>query len=135
MDNRTPSHGQSFIEKHFLSRLSNRSRRLIFVASLFQECVAGKCDPRAISDLNTSLSLAANPEALRLPALWHGLLWGDRRDLLSELRGTVQDEEAARTSAARKLLASVPVWMIYANDNDMLRDINKLLQQVGKYVQ
>ena len=135
MTNRTPiSHGQSFVEKHILSRLSNRSRRLIFLASLFQEFAAGKCDATAISDLNTTLTLASNPEALRLPALWHGLLWGGKRDILKELCATAPDEEAARVSAVRKLLATTPVWLIYANENDMLRDISRLLHLVGKYV-
>ena len=105
-----------------LSKLPARAKRAIFLASLYAETA----HERNLGELNNVMSLADDPEALRLPALFRDLLWGKHKAELNDAIVASAQGGTQSLLAVKNVVRSTPWWLEYANSEEMTRDLQRL---------
>lgn len=118
----------SVFETGFISAIMNRmparTKRSIFLTSLYMEC----CERPNLSELNNSLSLVKDIAALDLPAFLHSWLWKGGMDAVGLLKTEVGSRR--QDNNHEFVVRKAPKWMIYASQQEMSRDIDRLLTLV-----
>ena len=118
----------SVFETGFISAIMNRmparTKRSIFLTSLYMEC----CERPNLSELNNSLSLVKDIAALDLPAFLHRWLWKGGTDAVGLLKTEVGSRR--QDNNHELVVRKAPKWMIYASQQEMSRDIDRLLTLV-----
>ena len=118
----------SIFETGFMSAIMNRmparTKRSIFLTSLYMEC----CERPNLSELNNSLSLVKDIAALDLPAFLHRWLWKGGTDAVGLLKTEVGS--IRQDNNHELVVRKAPKWMIYASQQEMSRDIDRLLTLV-----
>ena len=118
----------SIFETGFMSAIMNRmparTKRSIFLTSLYMEC----CERPNLSELNNSLSLVKDIAALDLPAFLHRWLWKGGMDAVGLLKTEVGSRR--QDNNHELVVRKAPKWMIYARQQEMSRDIDRLLTLV-----
>jgi hypothetical protein len=118
----------SIFETGFMSAIMNRmparTKRSIFLTSLYMEC----CERPNLSELNNSLSLVKDIAALDLPAFLHRWLWKGGMDAVGLLKTEVGSRR--QDNNHELVVRKAPKWMIYASQQEMSRDIDRLLTLV-----
>ena len=118
----------SIFETGFMSAIMNRmparTKRSIFLTSLYMEC----CERPDLSELNNSLSLVKDIAALDLPAFLHRWLWKGGTDAVGLLKTEVGSRR--QDNNHELVVRKAPKWMIYASQQEMSRDIDRLLTLV-----
>ena len=118
----------SIFETGFMSAIMNRmparTKRSIFLISLYMEC----CERPNLSELNNSLSLVKDIAALDLPAFLHRWLWKGGTDAVGLLKTEVGSRR--QDNNHELVVRKAPKWMIYASQQEMSRDIDRLLTLV-----
>ena len=118
----------SIFETGFMSAIMNRmparTKRSIFLTSLYMEC----CERPNLSELNNSLSLVKDIAALDLPAFLHRWLWKGGTDAVGLLKTEVGSRR--QDNNPELVVRKAPKWMIYASQQEMSRDIDRLLTLV-----
>jgi hypothetical protein len=118
----------SIFETGFMSAIMNRmparTKRSIFLTSLYMEC----CERPNLSELNNSLSLVKDIAALDLPAFLHSWLWKAGMDAVGLLKTEVGSRR--QDNNHELVVRKAPKWMIYASQQEMSRDIDRLLTLV-----
>lgn len=118
----------SIFETGFMSAIMNRmparTKRSIFLTSLYMEC----CERPNLSELNNSLSLVKDIAALDLPAFLHRWLWKGGTDAVGLLKTEVGSRR--QDNNHEFVVRKAPKWMIYASQQEMSRDIDRLLTLV-----
>lgn len=118
----------SILETGFMSAIMNRmparTKRSIFLTSLYMEC----CERPNLSELNNSLSLVKDIAALDLPAFLHRWLWKGGTDAVGLLKTEVGSRR--QDNNHELVVRKAPKWMIYASQQEMSRDIDRLLTLV-----
>lgn len=118
----------SIFETGFMSAIMNRmparTKRSIFLTSLYMEC----CERPNLSELNNSLSLVKDIAALDLPAFLHSWLWKGGTDAVGLLKTEVGSRR--QDNNHELVVRKAPKWMIYASQQEMSRDIDRLLTLV-----
>jgi hypothetical protein len=91
---------------------------------LYMEC----CERPNLSELNNSLSLVKDIAALDLPAFLHRWLWKGGTDAVGLLKTEVGSRR--QDNNHELVVRKAPKWMIYASQQEMSRDIDRLLTLV-----
>lgn len=123
------------IGQFFLSKLiSTHGKRIIFITSLyFQVVQLERLKADALSKLNSMMNLAANEQALQLPAALRGIVW-NHTTIGEELSVELLDQEISTERAhllSERVVELSPSWVRY-NRRDMLSDVFDLISKGGQ---
>lgn len=126
------------IGQFFLSKLiSSHGKRIIFITSLYFQVVQfERLRADALSKLNSIMNLAANEQALQVPAMMHGMVW-NHIALDDELGAELMDREITPERAhslSERVVELSPPWVRY-DKRDMLSDVFDLLSKGSQLAQ
>jgi hypothetical protein len=117
----------AFLDRH----LQGRTKRLIFLASLSARLKdSSKLDHDTMKKLNTLMDLCKDESAIKLPVelskvIWHGKAsYEICRDQVSSLSSLSSDRI---NLISTRVLTAMPAWLRYGNDDEMQKDVAKLL--------
>lgn len=101
-------------------RIDNRFKRMCVLASLhavLMDCNEPGCN--TVNNLNESLDLVKDAEAMRFPMLFAPLIW---KGVLP-----ISHYEASSDKLVTRLMRKTPCWLKYTDDESFTNEIKQLL--------
>ena len=121
---------RSFFASILESQLPNRTKRLVFLASLTARLKAtDKVDNEIFRKLNLAMELSKTDSALKSPyylsrAIWHGKA---SYEILGRDQTVQTPEQTCIKELASKIISAMPTWLWYGERSEIAKDVEHLL--------
>lgn len=112
--------------------LSQRMKRLVFLASLTARLKGEEnLDAETLHKLNVTMELATRDNSLLLPAHLNKIIWSSMsaHNSINEIAIQGDWTKTRIRRICQCVLLAMPCWLRYADDNDIARDVERLLTQ------
>jgi hypothetical protein len=102
-------------------------KRMFFMTTIYVRLINLK-EPQltALRPLVEQLKVAAQAEALMIPAFFAKLVW--HKAMATDIEGLKTDNEIALRDYGMRLIGDTPKWMRYGRRDDMLSDLMRVVR-------